>query len=276
MPIADVIAMTDQPITSQRLVQDLIRIGMKAGQTVLVHSSLASLGWVCGGAVAVIESLIGVLGASGTLVMPCFTTDLTEPSDWRRPPVPPEWCDEIRATMPAFDVRKTPTNNMGAIAELFRTWPGVVRSNHPTSSFSALGPLANVLVASHPLDDPVGESSPIGRMYHVNAKILLLGVGHHRNTSIHLAERKRFGDHQVRVRNGSPIMEDGLRQWVEYDEPDLNGVDLGIIGHEFELANVGVSRGQVGFAESVFMDQQALVDFAVDWFKMNRPCDTDG
>ena len=119
------------PVTVASLTRDLHALGVEPGMTLLVHSSLSSLGWVCGGAQAAIEALTAALGPDGTLAMPAFSTGLTDPSEWEKPPVPESWWQPIRDSMPAFDKRVTPTRAMGAIAELFRTLPDVLRSDHP-------------------------------------------------------------------------------------------------------------------------------------------------
>ena len=108
--------------------------------------------------------------------MPSHSAGLSEPSHWVNPPVPASWWPVIRSSMPAFDRARTPTCAMGQIAELFRTLPNVIRSEHPTLSMAALGPAATEITREHPLDDPLGPDSPLGRLYELNAKVLLVGV----------------------------------------------------------------------------------------------------
>jgi aminoglycoside 3-N-acetyltransferase len=72
---------------------------------------------------------------------------------------------------------------MGVVAELFRTWPGAQRSHHPVRSFAALGPQAERLIATHALEDPFGETSPVEQLYALDGFILLLGTDHASNTS---------------------------------------------------------------------------------------------
>jgi len=175
--------------------------------------------------------------------------------------------------MPAFDLKSTPSRGMGAIAELLRTWPGVIRSEHPTSSMVALGPLANEILKHHPLDDPLGDASPVGRLYDFGAKVLLLGVGHFRNTSLHLAERKAFRDRQARNKVGSPMWKDGQRHWIEYVEPAVNSDDFEEIGAAFETLPNRVRRGNVGAGSGLYMDQRELVDFGVEWLSQHRHVD---
>jgi aminoglycoside 3-N-acetyltransferase len=147
MPEQQIVESTPQPRTRCTLAADLRAIGVKPGQTVLVHSSLSALGWVAGGPVAVIQALLDVLTDAGTLVMPTYTADNSDPANWSRPPVPAEWHQVIRDAMPGFDPAISPTRSMGSIPETFRSWPGVMRSYHPTSSFAARGKHAAEILA---------------------------------------------------------------------------------------------------------------------------------
>jgi aminoglycoside 3-N-acetyltransferase len=262
----DVVEGSAQPVTVESRADELRALGIREGDVVIAHASLGALGWVCGGAVAVIEALLLAVGPRGTLAMPAHSTDLSEPSNWVNPPVPQSWWPRIRAAMPAFDPRRTPTRGIGAVAELFRTWPGVLRSEHPTSSFAAFGARAELVVAGHPLEDPMGEQSPLGRLYDLDARIALLGVGHDKNTSLHLAERKAFGPRQSRTMTGSPLMQDGKRRWVEYGEPASSSDDFVEIGTAFG-EGPDVVRESNGIR---VMRQRQLVDFAVGWLAAHR------
>src|SRR5215467_1319735 len=124
-----------EPRTRASLAADLRALGLRPGSVVIVHSSLSSLGWVCGGPVAVVEALLDVLGPNGTLVVPTHSGDNSDPAEWRRPPVPETWWPIIREHMPAYDPARTPSTGVGIIPETVRTWPGALRSNHPRTSF---------------------------------------------------------------------------------------------------------------------------------------------
>ncbi len=119
------------PGTRQGLAADLLALGIEAGMTLIMHSSLKSLGWVCGGPVTVIQALMDVVTPQGTIVVPTQSSEYSDPALWQHPPVPESWWQIIYDTMPAFDPRITPTSFMGIIVETFRAWPGVLRSNHP-------------------------------------------------------------------------------------------------------------------------------------------------
>ena len=241
---------------------------------VLVHSSLSALGWVCGGPVAAIRALLQAVGAAGTLVMPAHSGGLSDPSLWRRPPAPAAWWDTIRATMPAFDPAVTPTRCIGVIPELFRTWPGAVRSDHPSCSFAALGPQAGRIVAEQRLEDPMGEGSPLSAIYDLSGHVLLLGVGrkvgHRNNTILHLAERRALGDDQATIPAGAPILVDGVREWVSYREPDIDEGDFDEAGAAFERQNTTTRTGLVGQARCTLLPVRPLVEFAIPWFRRHR------
>ena len=266
MAINTLIEQTPEPRTIQSITEDLHRLGVSDGMTIVAHASLSSLGWVCGGEAAVVQALLNAIGESGTLVMPANSSDYSDPSLWKRPPVPEAWCPIIRDTMPPFDPHTTPTSGMGRIAECFRTWPGTRRSNHPATSFCAKGPNADVLLRDHRLEDSLGIDSPLGTLYKVEASILLMGVGHESNTSLHLAEC--LSGTRPRKKEGAAIMLDGQREWVWYSDVDYSTCEFLEIGRRFEQTCPDcVQRALVGSADSRLLPVKQLVDFAVGWFR---------
>ena len=268
----EVVEKSDEPATIESLREDLVGLGVETGMMILVHSSLSSMGWVSGGPVAVIHALEDVIGPSGTLVMPTHSTGLTDPSNWQNPPVPEDWWQIFRDTVPAFDPDLTPTRSMGAIAETFRKQRGVARSYHPKWSFSAWGALAEAVVRDHELAFGMGDGSPLARIYDLGGYVLLLGVGHDSNSSIHLAEYRCDFPGKAVVQEGAPVTIKGERQWVPFNELDLSTNDFQLIGQAFEdSADDEVIRcGKIGLAECRLMKQRHLVDFAIKWMSSNR------
>lgn len=203
-------------VTRSTIVERLAHIGVSRGSVVCVHSSLSRLGFVVGGSRTVIEALLEVVGRTGTVVMPSFSGDLSDPGDWRYPAVPDEWVPRIREEMPGYVADRTQTRRMGAIAEHFRSWPRVQRSPHPQSSFSAVGPDADYLVGQHPMAFRFGPNSPLGRLEEVNARILLMAAP--RNTASILYLTQGDAGPIQRVKKRYPLQQDGRTMWVEADD----------------------------------------------------------
>lgn len=258
---------TPSPRTRESIAKDLRAMGLTAGMTVLVHSSMSRLGWVCGGPVAIVQALMDVVTEEGTLVMPTHSADLTDPAGWQNPPVPESWWQEIRDTMPAFDPHLTPTRSMGRIVEVFRTVPGTVRSQHPHFSFAAWGKHKEQITCGHLLEEGLGEGSPLARLYELDGQVLLLGVGYGNNTCFHLAEHRAPG--AVRTEISGPVIEEGRRVWKVMPDIEMDADRFPMIGVDFEQAEP-VQQGDVGSAPAKLFSLCRAVDFATSWLTAIR------
>ncbi len=272
MGVKAVVQRTTQPLTVERLASEFSACGLQPGQTVIVHSALSSLGWVVGGPVAVIQALLQLVGPSGTLMMPTQTWKNLDPASgvYQVEGIPEAWYPIVREHLPAYDPAVTPSIGMGVIAEVFRNWPGARRSNHPTRSFAAVGSNAELLTADHPLTDVFGPASPLGKLYDLDGHILIIGLDHASNTSLHLAEHLATYPGKRFVQESSAVLVDGVRQWLTYPSPDLmQDADFATLGDAFE-AEHGIAHHTVGLATVRFMRQRPLVDWAVPWLEQHR------
>ncbi|MEO0560786.1 MAG: AAC(3) family N-acetyltransferase [Chloroflexota bacterium] len=270
IPSKSKIDRTLTPVTRASIAADLRALGVREGETLLVHSALSAFDWIVGGPEAVVLGLLDALSEDGTLVAPAFTSDNSEPSNWRNPPVPEGWWQSIREHTPAFN-SGTPTRMMGLIADTVRTHPAAQRSDHPQNSFAAIGTHAAVITAAPtPLDAGFGDGSPLGALYELVARVLLLGVGHGNNTSLHLSEH-RADYPKPTIQEGAAVLVDGVRQWVAWEGIDYDDDDFETIGAAFEQAMPGaINAGQVGGAPARLMSLCSLVDFGATWMTANR------
>nr|WP_315908076.1 AAC(3) family N-acetyltransferase [Halapricum hydrolyticum] len=192
----------------------------------------------------------------------------TDPEEWSNPPVPEDWVEPIRASMPPYWPAVTPSYGVGDIPECLRTYPEAVRSRHPVFSFAALGADAEAIVGDHRLDFGLGEGSPLARVYDRDGRILMLGTDYGTNTSVHLAEY-RADVPTERTEYRVPIRRDGERVVVTLDDIETSTDDFEALGAAFER-EIGVERGAVGEAEATLLEQSALIDFATEWLAENR------
>lgn len=182
-----------QVLTRKQLADGLRRSGVKAGDVLLVHSSLSRLGHVEGGPDAVIDALLDVLGPTGTLLMPAY-------------PVVGDWMAYIHSD-PLFDPRTAPSS-MGKITDVFWRRDGALRSLHPTHSVAALGTQAEYFLSDHEKSPSCcGDPSPFRKLADKKGKILHLGSPFCNTTSMHVVEdvlatfpRKVYLDDMVTLR----------------------------------------------------------------------------
>nr|WP_315904039.1 AAC(3) family N-acetyltransferase [Streptomyces fulvoviolaceus] len=249
------------------LAADLRRLGLEAGDTVLVHSALHTVGPVSGGAGTVVDALLDVLGPGGTLVAYTQTPDNSHPSRWgltRGYSVPEERWEEELARVPAFDPHTTPSFGVGVLSEAVRTRPGALRSAHPQSSFAALGAQAEYVTSDHALDCHLGEESPLARLEKLGARVLLLGVGFGVCTAFHLAEYRIPGypRHTYSCAVAAPPPEG--RRWYEYADALLDSSPFPELGAGYETTGA-VRSGRIGRADCRLFDLGQAVAYAVGW-----------
>lgn len=155
--------------TGTSLKADLKSLGFKPEDTVLIHSSLKSLGKIENGAEGFLQALAEYF-APGLVAFPTLSWDLVD------------------SRQPVFSVRDTPCTN-GTLPEIFRKFPGVRRSLHPTHSIAALGKDAETFLAGHEkFDSPCHRNSPWGRLADRDAKIMFIGTSIICNTFLHGVE----------------------------------------------------------------------------------------
>jgi len=162
-------------VDKEMLIMDFEHLGIKEGDAVLVHSSLASIGCVEGGADTVIDTLLECVGDRGTVLMPTLTGS----------------AELSTLNPPVFDVRNTPCWT-GTIPETFRKRAGAVRSLQPTHSVAAIGAQARMLTAgAEEADMPCGRHTPYEKLARMpNGRILMIGCGLESCTMLHHVEER--------------------------------------------------------------------------------------
>jgi aminoglycoside N3'-acetyltransferase len=183
-------------ISTREVVDQLRQLGLRAGDVLLVHTSFRALRPVEGGPSGLIDAIREAIGPDGTIVMPSWTG-----AD-----------DQI------FDARRTPASeDLGVVAGTFWRMAGVLRSHHPFA-FAAEGPHARDITRDPLPIPPHNPQSPVGRVHELDGCVLLLGVDHDANTTLHLAEI--LGGAPYRVTKHITIEEDGRAVRIEYGEND--------------------------------------------------------
>jgi aminoglycoside 3-N-acetyltransferase len=258
------------PVARAQLLDDLRRLGVTTGQTLLVHGSLRSIGLVDGGARTVVDALCAAVGETGHVVAPTGTEENSLTShayQARIAGLTQAKAEAYTRAMPAFDQDATPTT-MGAISEALRTAPGAVRSAHPQSSFAAVGPRARDLMEGHLLDCHLGEHSPLAKLCAVGAHVLFLGVGYEACTAFHLAEY-RYRPDPPRRTYSCVVSADGRSRWETFQDVVLDDRDFAAIGESLAGCSF-VKYGYVGSAQGRLMPMIQAVNHAIGWMAEHR------
>jgi aminoglycoside N3'-acetyltransferase len=231
-------------ISKTAVIHQLLNLGVKPGGVLLVHCAFSKVKPVENGPVGLIDSIRQVLGPDGTLVMPSMTSDDEHP----------------------FDPLSTSCIDLGIVADTFWRIPGVLRSDNP-HSFSAAGPLAEKIAAPHPVDFPHGLDSPVGRVFEFDGQVLLIGVDHSSDTTIHLCEalagvRYRRKKHLTLRKDGQPVR-------IDYSEIDHCCDNFALVDGWLEEQNLQ-QRGKVGNAAALLIRSRDIVKTVVPRLHQNE------
>ncbi len=218
-------------VTKSQLVNELRKLGLSEGQTVMVHASVKRIGQIEGGPQTVIEAILEVLTSQGTLMMLVgwkdnpyrfFGADFQDDiSKW-----PKKKRQEFYDTCPAFDPTSSSsdTREMGILTEYLRTYPGSVRSRHPLG-YAAVGKLAQYVLKDQQWNYREGAGSPLEKLCEVGGTVLLLGAPTDKVTLIHYAENLADIPNKKTVRYQMPIIQNGGTLWKDFEEYDfINGI----------------------------------------------------
>lgn len=258
-------------ITRADLRDDLARLGLQAGDTVMVHAAMGRVGPLLNGPDALIGALGDVLGPDGTLIAytdwDSFHTDLMD-DDGR---VLPDW----RAHVPPFDAAASRAQRMnGAFPEFVRTTPGARRSGNPGASIAALGRLAAWITADHPQDYGYGPGTPLARLVEADARVLMVGALWDRMTLVHHADHFADVPDKRVLRYEVPFAGKHGTEWrfvEEFDtgEPIVDGLPEDYI-ERIVTAFVGQGNGRhgaIGRAPALLVEAAPMCAFAVSWLE---------
>ena len=246
-------------ITKERLIDDFKKIGLKNGDSVLVHSSLSKIGYVNGGAKTIVDALIEIIGETGTLLFPAF------PASGRNK----DYLEEH----PFFDVRNTPSK-MGSITEYFRQMDNVSRSIHPTDSVCAKGLLADYYTNSHYGQlTPYNEFSPFRKLCNKRGKILMLGTTlNGACTNLHTLEDAldfKFPVYDEKIYLVKIIDSEGKKSEVKtkVHNPEYSVKrNCDALKPMFERENVLIN-GMIGEAKSMLIDADKMLESMIRNYK---------
>lgn len=264
--------MSSPLLTRATLYQDLARIGIAPGDTVMVHAAVSAVGPILGGPDMLISALRDAVGPEGTLMAYADWDAGYEALLGPDGTLPPAWREHVSPFDPSTS---RATRDNGILPEFLRTTPGALRSASPGPSMVALGAKAQWLTADHPIDYGYGEGSPLARLVEANGKVLMLGAPLDTMTLLHHAEHLADLPGKRIKRVEVPFATKGGTEWRMVEEFDTSdAVTPALDGIEYftailtTLLDTGVGRqGLVGKAESALFPAAEVVGFAVAWLE---------
>ena len=241
-------------VTKEDIKKSVLELGIKEGDSVIVHSSLKSLGYVEGGPDAVIDGFLEAVGKDGTLIFPTLCQN-----DWEQ--VYENWHIDV-------------PSDVGLITNVFRKREGALRSNQATHSVAAMGKDAKYITETHGVtgkrigifgDTPFAADSPWEKMYKMNTKMVFLGVEALYATMRHYAEYV-FVENCLEKTKNHPDYEEMKNKLSVYGKHDPNSAwphikSVNVYNKFKEEGNVTESR--CGEATLRCIEAKPYVDFCI-------------
>ena len=226
---------------SRSAVADQLRdLGVRVGGVLLVHTSFRAIRPVEGGPRGLIAAIRDAIGSGGTLVMPSWSGHDDRPFEPIASPASPD---------------------LGVVAGTFWRLPGVLRSDH-FHAFAAVGPEAGA-ITSDPLPLPPHiPASPVGRVHDLDGDVLLLGVGHDANSTLHLAEL--LAGVPYRVSKYCTVLQDGRPVRIDYGENDHCCARFALADEWLRMRGLQ-SEGRVGQAHARLARARDIVAVAQEY-----------
>ncbi|HEY5712844.1 MAG TPA: AAC(3) family N-acetyltransferase [Allosphingosinicella sp.] len=265
-------------MSTDALLQDLRRLGVRPGDLLMVHASLRKIGLARtaigeGGAELLLDALDRAVGPDGTLMV---TLGTQYDMDWVNRSPEGERGALLAAAQP-FDYQHAPAQpDVGWLAEAFRRRPGTIVSDNPSGRFGARGAGAAALMADAPWHDYYGPGSALQKLCEAGGRILRLGADTDTVTALHYAEyladlpdkRRTRWDYVLAGENGPrhvwiTCLDDsaGIALWP--------GEDYFAVILKAYLAEGRHRAGRVGEAESELIEAADLVAFGARWMEEN-------
>ena len=158
------------------LVKCLRAVGVREGDTVLLHAAYSESSGFQGSPKGVADAFLEALGESGNLLMVSLPTAGAS--------------HEYLRSLKAFDVSRTPSR-MGVVSEFFRRRDGVLRSLHPSHPMLAHGPRAEWLLADHEQClYPCGPDTPFDKALDLDGMVVFFDTGLGKMTFFHWLEHR--------------------------------------------------------------------------------------
>jgi aminoglycoside 3-N-acetyltransferase len=256
----------------QQLSDHFGTLGVRPGDTVMVHASVRAVGEVAGGPDEIHLALKDALTPDGTLMM--YASCPRYYDEIGRGNLTPDEEREVAEKLPVFDpyTARSARDN-GALVELLRTYPGS-RVNAHVARFVVWGKHADYLISSQPWDYAFGTGSALDRFVQLAGRILLLGCDHDNVTLLHYAEHIAEIPAKRVTRFKVPVDENGSRVWRDMEEFDTaerahaNWPDR-FFAHLVDayLARTGNRGALVGNAQTFLLDSPGLLEFTLPVMK---------
>lgn len=250
-------------VTLTECVTRFSEAGIASGDTVVVHASLKTVGWISGGANTILEALLQVVGPQGTIVVSAQYPDNVDPALMNRF-VDPRTAKLLRQSQPPFRGKSTLLLGMGALTTVVQLDERSKVSDHPALAVAAIGKHAKWITSDHPLSPAFGPQSPLAKVVELGAKALLIGVDYSSLSALHLAQVQSNTLPWVihTYTSGTPLSpHTGRCLDYTYSTAHFNAIGEAFAHQE------RVQTGRLGRAPLLMVDLATLIPFAKNWME---------